>query len=243
MKPWIDLGFVQIPTFYFVISISLTVLVVWLSKRVEDFRADRKIAFNLALMMMFAGFLGSRVLHVIYEEPQYYAAFPLEIFKFWKGGFVFYGGFMAGFAACLIYLEKIRQDYRPWADFFTPLLAAAYAMGRVGCFFEGCCYGIACEWPWAVHGKHPTQLYMSFVEFVILAYVLFREKKINFKPGALFWTWLMLHTVSRFSIEFLRDDPRGLALNMGAFNLSVSQVISVILFITAGYFKNRRTKS
>lgn len=238
-----DLGFIQIPTFYFVISVSLTVLVVWLSKRVEDFRADRKIAFNLALMMMFVGFLGSRLLHIFYEEPQYYMAFPSEIFKFWKGGFVFYGGFITGFATCVIYIKIIRQDFRPWADFFTPLLAAAYAFGRIGCFFEGCCYGMACELPWAIHGKHPTQLYMSLIEFVILAYVLVLEKKSVAKPGVIFWTWLMLHTMSRFSIEFLRDDPRGMALNMGGYNLSVSQIISVILFVTAGYFKNHQTKN
>lgn len=185
---------------------------------------------------MISGFLGGRLFHVFYEEPQYYLHQPLAVFKFWNGGFVYYGGFLAALAASLIYGQFKSLKLLSWADFFTPLFSLAYALGRFGCFFEGCCYGQFCDLPWAVHGRHPTQLYMVLTEFLTLILILFLEQKIkkSHRPsGFLFLTWLLFHSLGRFLIEFFRADERGSTV---FHNLSISQFISILIIISSLFF-------
>lgn len=232
MKPVLDFGIIQIPTFYLVISLSVTFILLLVNAELnQNPKLDRKITFDLALLIMIIGFLGGRLTHVFYEEFSFYKEFPLEVFKFWKGGFVFYGGFIAALIAVFAYLKKQKQSFYIWADFLTPYLGLSYALGRIGCFFEGCCYGSHCELPWAVAGRHPTQLYMALAEVLLLASLMFwRKKQSNLlRPGVLFLTWVCGHAINRFIIEFLREDDRGALIA----NLSISQWLSAVLFLGA----------
>lgn len=237
MKPLIDFGFFKIPTFYLVLSLTCVIALLWLSNRLEKNRSfDQSTAFDLSVLIMISGFLGGRLFHVFYEEPQYYFQNPIAILKFWNGGFVYYGGFFFSFVASILYCHHKHLKLLQWADFFTPLLSLAYALGRFGCFFEGCCYGKTCELPWAIHGKHPTQLYMAFSELFILVLILQLEKffKKSHKPiGVLFLVWICFHSLSRFLIEFLRADDRG-SMIMGL--LSISQFISILIIGSSLFF-------
>ncbi len=228
MFPQIKIFNSQIPTFFLVISLSLTLLLFWLSARLDSENGkkfNRPIAYNLSLLIMVCGFWGARVFHVFYEEFSFYQEYPAQILKFWNGGFVYFGGMTTAFLASFIYLKSKKQDLIKWADFMTPLLSASYALGRVGCFFEGCCYGKTCDLPWAVAGLHPTQLYMAMGEFFILGLILLFEKKKSVYDGFLFFIWILLHSVFRFVFEFFRDDDRGNAI----LGLSISQAICLIL--------------
>ena len=245
MYPQISFFSVQIPSFFLVISISLTFLMLWLSLRLDSNATNpeqffnRKIAFNLALLIMIFGFWGARLFHVFYEEWDFYYQYPIHIFKFWNGGFVYFGGFFAALLASIIYLKIHNQNFIKWADFATPLLSASYALGRIGCFLEGCCYGKYCELPWAVNQRHPTQLYMAFGEFFILGLMLLLERKKPF-DGYLFFKWLLLHSLFRFSIEYFRDDERGASI----LEMSVSQSICVlIILICLAFFMQKTLKT
>jgi phosphatidylglycerol---prolipoprotein diacylglyceryl transferase len=226
MFPQISFYGLSLPTFYLVISTSLTALLFWLSKRLDSNLGqnfNRKIAFQLSMIIMTFGFLGARAFHVFYEEWNFYAEYPWQIVKFWNGGFVYFGGFISALTASWFYLKSEKQNFLDWADFLTPLLAASYAFGRLGCFFEGCCYGKFCNLLWATDGRHPTQLYMAFAEFLIVGLlVLIEKKKIPF-VGYLFFKWILLHSIFRFIFEYFRGDERGSLI----FNLSISQVICV----------------
>lgn len=232
MKPILDFGFIQIPTFYFVISMSVTFVLLLINSELnKNPKINRLMTFDIALIAMVVGFLGARLTHVFYEEWEFYADFPFEILKFWKGGFVFYGGFIAAFLTCAAYVKIKKQSIFFWADFFTPYISLSYALGRIGCFFEGCCYGSHCELPWAIANRHPTQLYMLVAELLLLALLLiFRKKQSHiFKPGLFFLIWLCGHAINRFIIEFYREDDRGALIS----SLSISQWISVIFFTGA----------
>lgn len=218
------------PLYFAVISLTMTVLLFWLNHRLNHkvFQLDRtekykrKIAFDLALVLMVSGFIGGRVLHIVFEEWFYYMVYPQEIFKFWKGGFVYYGGWIACFISGWWFLKTKNQKLLPWADFFTPLFSLGYALGRVACYLEGCCYGTT---------RIPLQLIMVFCELLLLGAVLLIEKRQLFKKaGTLFLTWLLVHATTRFIVEFYRSDERG---HMVFDILSVSQVISLLLVILA----------
>src|SRR5690606_9254272 len=100
--------------------------------------------------VMIGGFVGARLFHVFYEAWDVYRDNPWLIVQFWRGGFVFYGGFAGALVAAWMTLRLKKESFLEWANFFAPVIAVTYAIGRIGCFLNGCCYGDYCQWPWAV---------------------------------------------------------------------------------------------
>ena len=243
MFPLIKFYNFQIPTFFLVISITLTALLFWLSSRLDSENGknfNRKVAYNLSLIIMIFGFWGARLFHVFYEEWSFYQEYPVQIFKFWNGGFIYFGGMVAALCASYIYLKHEKQNFTAWANFMTPMLSASYALGRIGCFFEGCCYGNYCELPWSIQARHPTQIYMMLGEFFILGLLLLIEKRgsVSNVTGYLFFKWLLLHSIFRFIFEYFRADDRGDMI----FGLSISQIFCVVLICVSGFMilKNKK---
>ncbi len=238
MKPFIDIGFIHLPTFYLVMSLALLTVLSFLSSRIEKNKNfERKTAFDLALVIMIFGFIGGRLFHVVYEEPSYYIRFPLQIFQFWNGGYVYFGGMLSALIASRVFLNRKGEKFLRWADFMAPVLSLIYALGRLSCLFEGCCYGKACDLPWSINGLHPTQLYMVIAELVVFNIIIKLKMRLE---GQIFFTWLLLHSASRFAIEFYRNDDRGFML--GNF-ISISQIISILLIgLSLFFLKVNRSK-
>jgi phosphatidylglycerol:prolipoprotein diacylglycerol transferase len=238
MMPIVNFGSIHLPTFFLVISVSLSLLLVLLSMRVDSFRKDRKIAFDLAIITMLSGFIGGRLLHVFFEEWPYYSEHYYRIFEFWRGGFVYFGGMAGAFIACTAYLKWRKQDFFEWADFFAPLFSLSHALGRIGCLLTGCCFGTFCELPWEMEGRHPTAVYLMLGELIIFSILIYFERKKSApKKGHLFVKWILLHSVLRLNVEYFRDDFRGAFFKLPLFgNLSVSQVVSLLLMLGVGVF-------
>lgn len=211
MYPILQVFGLEIPTYYFVISVTVIICAFVLEiRRQRKFNfLDRERVHNLLLIICISGFIGGRLGHVAIEAPIFYWNHPEMIGAFWQGGFVFYGGFVFAILSSCLYL---RKDLNFWSylDLFTPIAALGYALGRWACFFAGCCYGSACNLPWAVHGLHPTQIYASVGEFLILLSLMMFEKyqKKNHK-GDLFFVWLIFHALNRMMMEHFRADFRG----------------------------------
>lgn len=190
---------------------------------------------DLVLYAVAAGIIGARLAYVLTSLP-YYAQHPVEIFKLWEGGLVYYGGFIAGAIAVVAYVFSHRE-LRLWrlADIVAPALALGHVFGRIGCFFAGCCYGAQCTLPWAVTfsnpesfapagvSRHPTQLYEAFGNLVIFI-LLDRYNRSTHREGLAFAVYLVFYGVLRFCVEFLRADERG-AFVLG---MSPGQAISII---------------
>ncbi len=189
---------------------------------------------DLFFVVTLSGAVGARLLHVFFEEPQYYIDNPLRIFSFWQGGFVYYGGLIFGFIGGWLCLLWKKQSFPHWLDFFTPIVSLSYTTGRIACFLTGCCYGRLCDLPWAINGRHPTQLYAVVLELLLFVGILKFEKHswIKAVAGRLFATWLAIHSINRIIIELFRGDPRGPAL--GAFSLS--SLLSLIFIALSLYY-------
>jgi phosphatidylglycerol:prolipoprotein diacylglycerol transferase len=140
----------------------------------------------------------------------------------------------------LWYIRRVGLPLWTTCDVFAPGIALGHVVGRMGCFFAGCCYGAPAGVPWAITFTdpfaaanvgtplnvplHPTQLYEAGAEGLILGILLATETRGNRFAGRTFWLYMLLYAASRFAIEFYRGDPRG---TVGVF--STSQFISVIL--------------
>ena len=195
---------------------------------------------DLTFYLLIAAIVGSRLFYV-FTAPEAFFKNPLEIFKIWKGGLVFFGGFIAALATALIFMKKYSLPIWQTCDLLAPSLALGHFFGRLGCFFAGCCYGKQCDLPWAVSFNHPdslapigvllhpTQLYSSMSNLMIFGILWFWRSRKTF-DGQIFWIYILLYGTLRSLIEQLRDDFRGAAV----FDvLSVSQAIGLFLAITA----------
>jgi len=195
---------------------------------------------DLGFYIILAAIVGSRLLFILVNADHYVES-PLDIFKIWEGGLVFYGGILLAVPTAIWYVTKNGLGLWNIADIFAPSIAIGHAFGRLGCFAAGCCYGkAAASLPWGVIftdpyclaptnvALHPTQLYESageFMNFLILI-SLRRYKTFN---GQLFMSYLILYSVLRFTVEFFRGDvERGFIF----LNLSLSQGISIAIFLT-----------
>lgn len=231
--PFIVIGPLQLPTYFVVMSVALLLIVFWIQKRSLQKQYSGTTAFDLFFIVTVCGFLGARLVHIFWEEPSFYLSHPAHAFEFWNGGFVFYGGLLGGLAAGWLALRLKQQSFMAWLDFFTPLVSFGYVIGRMACFLTGCCYGKVCSLPWAYQGRHPTQIYSVLLELLLLLALLQLEKRKWYvqHTGSVFMTWLSIHSLSRFIIEYFRDDDRGATL----FYLSFSSWLSLLFFTVALY--------
>lgn len=172
----------------------------------------------------------------------------LAALKFWQGGLTFYGGLLLAVPGGLWFARRKRLD--PWrvADITAPCIMLGLAIGRVGCFLNGCCYGAATgAWPGVrfpghAHAVHPTQLYEAaaalLIGLVLLRWGIAPRAGASARPpGRVFGWMLVLYGVMRALIEIVRADPRG---SLGP--LSTSQIISIPL-IAAGILLIRRSRA
>ena len=212
MYPTLTLFSLEISTYFLIISLAVIIGIFYFLKRAEARGLARVMAIDIAIVCLVSGFVGARLTHVFYEEPAFYLQAPLRIFQFWYGGFVFLGGLLGAAVGTFAFCAYKREAFLVWADVLALPAALTYALGRLACFFNGCCYGRFCNLPWAVTmaggPRHPTQLYASGIELAILLTLSWRQQRTRIS-GVLFATWLILHSLGRLVMEFYRDDPRG----------------------------------
>ena len=193
---------------------------------------------ELCCLSIFSVFIGARSLYVLLDLPSFLND-PVRIFKVWEGGLVFYGGLILAAGVGFGYMRWHRLPLWKITDLFAPAIALGLFFARIGCFIAGCCYGKETSLPWGVtftdpqslarlHARlHPTQLYEAAAGLVLFLFLIQMEKRQSF-DGQIFWLFLLLYSVLRFLIEFLRDDPRGFPVWAA---LSTSQTVGIFLAI------------
>ena len=222
-----------LPSYVVYLSLLFTLMILALPIYSRWKRMDVVHALNISVVLLIVGFVGARLFHVFYEEWPLYHAQPERILYVWLGGFVFLGGAIPAVIAGYLYLRWKKLSWDSWSDFFAPIGAVGYGLGRVSCFLSGCCYGNYCDLPWAVNGRHPTQLYAVGYELFV-AYILLRfyepiKKRLG--TGSIFWTWVLLHASGRVVMEGLRVDFRGPLI----FGFTVSAFICLVLVTASVY--------
>jgi len=201
---------------------------VWLSaRRSVKYGFVPDDMFDAALTVVISGLVGAKLLFLVTNWREY-AADPRAILASLRGGFVYYGSLIGGTIGAIVWLKRKKYPILPFGDAVMPGVALGQAIGRLGCFFNGCCYGGPVSWgvifPSLGDGipRQPVQLYETFGT-LILALVLGRMSPQG-RYGRVMGMYLVGYGVMRFLLEMLREDPRG-PVFLGVF--SVSQVISL----------------
>ena len=219
-----------------------------INARREGIPADR--IFDIFFYIVISGLLGAKLLHLIVEW-RHYSQNPGEIlFALFRLGGVYYGGLILAIAVSFFFLWRWKLSIWAMSDYLAPGLALGLSIARWGCFFAGCCFGKACNLPWAIvytdkytnqsvgtplgYKLHPAPIYESIAAFTIFVILMIVVRKRSF-DGETISLFLILNGIERFLIEFLRADERGYVFN-GL--LTTSQLVSlciiplgIILFI------------
>ena len=130
-------------------------------------RFNPEIFVNVGLIGLLTGIVGARLSHVIENWPDYSRADFSFTQNLWNavnvssGGLTYYGGFLLGFPCCILYGIYKKVPLKVGMDIIAPCLMIGLGFGRVGCFLNGCCYGAACDLPWAVQYPYGSEPYIS----------------------------------------------------------------------------------
>jgi phosphatidylglycerol:prolipoprotein diacylglycerol transferase len=216
-------------------------------------RRDRK-AFEpflaMAYIMIFGGIFGARLSYVLLHLEEFAgdwaASFnPFGSDQFGIAGLNMYGGILLAIAGSIVYGRWRKLSVLDMFDYFAPTVGLGLALARIGCFFNGCCFGTPTDLPWGVAFPagsipysvyfdthlHPSQLYSSLYGlglFVLLHFVLKRRRFV----GQVLALMFMIEAVFRFAIEYVRFYEEEMILHLGGVQPTYNQIISVALFFT-----------
>jgi len=233
MRPELfSIGPVTVYSYGLMIAIGVLAAILVAERRARSLGLDPEKVFGLGIWCALIGILGAKLMFILTELPTILKN-PGMLLNI-SDGFVVYGGIIAGILFAIWYCKRKKMDFMAYFDLVMPSIALAQGFGRIGCFMAGCCYGKETSaWygvsfgnsPFAPHDVHviPTQLLSSAGDFLIFAILVFYAKRAK-RKGAVAALYLILYSVGRFLIEFLRDDPRG---TVGIF--STSQFISLFM--------------
>jgi phosphatidylglycerol:prolipoprotein diacylglycerol transferase len=200
---------------------------------------------DVTLWLMIGSILGARFVYVTTYWKQEFASQPFkEVFMIQHGGLVYYGGLLGAIAGSIIYLSWKKLPVWKIADILAPSIALGSVFGRIGCLLNGCCYGRACDLPWAITFTnpqasefsgtplnvplHPTEIYDGLLNLLLyfgLAW-FFRRKKFD---GQIFALYLIGYAICRSIVECFRGDYPPDHIHAGL--LTSAQLLSIPIFI------------
>jgi phosphatidylglycerol:prolipoprotein diacylglycerol transferase len=195
---------------------------------------------DVAFAAVLAAIVGSRLLYVLFNLREYLAD-PLRIFKVWEGGLVFHGGLLLAIPVCLYLVRRANLPAWATADVFAPAIAVGQAIGRIGCFAAGCCYGAPWDPPFCVTFTHPEALaprnvplfpsqLFAFLSGAVIFGILVAYRPRRRAPGQVFWLYLILASLARVAEDAFRGAEAKLALLPW---LSATQAIALALALVA----------
>lgn len=211
---------------------------------------ESKKFFDVFFYMAIYGMLGARLFYMINSVGSDFWTEPFRFFRVWEGGLVFQGGVIGALVIFIFYTRRHRMPFFATADLFAPALALGHVLGRIGCFFAGCCYGAQCssDFLFAVVFPHdrlsvappgiplyPVQLFESFGELLIFGFLFYYRKRKPF-DGAVFLAYVIIYSVLRGVLEIYRGDQiRGFViepyLSSGQFISLIAIIVSLFLWV------------
>ncbi len=235
---------ITIYTYGFFVALAVLAAYFFAGMRAKQMKLDPSLAMDLVFYLFVSGVVGARLFYVI-QHFEDYQGHLLRAISIPEGGLVWYGGFIVAALTGLALAAWNKWPFLKLCDLLAPILPLAHAIGRVGCFFNGCCYGrqtssfLGVRLPGDDVARLPVQLFESTALF-LLSIGLLRLSEKKRVDGQLFVIYLLFYSVFRFLIEFLRGDQKPIS------SLTEPQWTSILLFLGAVFLlavinKKRKT--
>jgi phosphatidylglycerol:prolipoprotein diacylglycerol transferase len=236
----IKIGGFPIRSFGVMIAIGFIVAILIARKRAPRYGIQPDKIWDISFWLMLSGVLGARITYIL-THLSYFQKYPSELWALQFEGLTSFGGLIAGLLAAVVYCRIHKISLLTVLDVFAVPVLVAHAFGRVGCFLNGCCFGIHAspDLPWAVHFvgveglHHPAQLYDTFLS-LIGAFLLTRMESRRLAPGQSITMMFVLYSVSRFIHEFWRDTDHGNSTFKLSLPITDAQAVSLLIIVVAG---------
>ena len=215
----------------------------WLAlKEARRLGLDEDKLISVILVVLVSSIVGARALYVL-EHVQAFRREWVSVVAVWEGGLTLYGGVVAGTIGGLLMARHLGLPMWRVADAVTPSFAIGTMFGRVGCFLNGCCYGVPTTLPWGVHfppdsfaglefgnaAVHPSQLYFALAGLVLFGITWGLRRRFE-TPGTLFWLFILLFALVRVLLDMTRAyEPESTVATWGMVTIHESQVVSLAL--------------
>lgn len=182
--------------------------------------------------------VGGRLGQIVFYDPGYYLANPLEMLAVWKGGMSFHGGFLGVLVAMALHARKSGRSWWETTDFIAPLVPLGLAAGRVGNFINGELWGRVADptLPWAMVfpqvdslPRHPSQLYQAGLEGILLFVLLWLYARRERPRGAVSAVFLIGYGTLRFVAEYFRTPDDGIFGQ--SYTISMGQWLSLPMIV------------
>ncbi len=262
----LKLGAFEIRAYGVMLAISFLLGILFALHRAKKVNVDPNLIMDLSVILIISAIVGSRFLYVIYHPEEFRGHWIDAISPFQSdgtigmGGLTLLGGVILCFISALVFLKVKKLSFLKIADVVIPSVGLGIFLTRIGCFLNGCCFGLPCQ----AHDHFcfvfpsnsaagftfpntpliPAQLYSSLYGLIILGILLYAERWKKF-DGFLLYLFLILYGIARFTIDFFRYyessmiifmiGDKGISLNQG---ISLVFVLFGIVLLIIGYSKN-----
>ncbi len=186
--------------------------------------------------------IGARLFNILFWSWDYFKANPLKVFAIWEGGLAFHGGFVGAVVVALVYFHYKKISFLELADLTVIPVTFFLALGRIANFLNQEILGKVTDLSWCVSFavaegcRHPIQIYAAFGRFALFGFLLFLYKK-NLRKGFVFWSFILLISLGRFTLDFLRVGETYAGLLAGQW-LSLILIIHGLFILTTYYKKD-----
>lgn len=248
----LEIGAFHLRTFGVLLAVSFLLGAVLALHRGKQQGMDEEFLLRLFWWILLSAVIGSR-LYFILVHPEEFER-PVDALRIWGGGMVLYGGLLAAILTSWWYCRRRGVRFLVVADVCAPSLALGEGLSRLGCFFNGCCFGRACDLPFGVHypaeawpsvllgagaSVHPSPLYLSAGAFLILAVLLGIEPRLR-RAGQLLGVYLVLAGILRFLVDLTRYYEPADRVTLGAVSVVHSQLLAVAAVVWGGLLLRAR---
>ncbi|MFH0941207.1 MAG: prolipoprotein diacylglyceryl transferase [Candidatus Omnitrophota bacterium] len=203
----------------FLVSSSLLI------KEARTRKLNENTIYELCIFLLISGIISARLFYVFLNWGEFKANL-IEIVMLQHGGLVWFGGLIGAVISGVVFIRSKKMPLFSTLDLFAPYVILGQAIGRIGCFFNGCCYGVESKWGIYFPVHHATLFPAQLLDCLtlIIVFIVLRSMRAR-RTGVIFSYYLMLASLQRFLMEYARNDPRPFY-----FNLSIFQWISLGLF-------------
>ncbi|RJP82434.1 MAG: prolipoprotein diacylglyceryl transferase [Candidatus Zixiibacteriota bacterium] len=247
----VRIGPVAVYTYGFAITLAFLLGILLAEKRARRVGLASGTIWGLSMWIMIASLVGARLLYVLTHVDEFQGHWldvvnPVQSDgRFGIAGMVLLGGVAGGTAAAILYIRRHQLPLWTLADVIAPSLALGIAIGRLGCFANGCCYGHPTEafcgvvFPReSLAGSHfpgvpvlPTQLFESAWGFLLFGFLLFSERWKKF-TGFTFSLFLIGYALFRIWVDTVRIyGPGEFLVNSESLRVTVSQGLSAAMLV------------
>ncbi|NIM95581.1 MAG: prolipoprotein diacylglyceryl transferase [Anaerolineales bacterium] len=259
----IEIGPLAINLYGIIIMLGTMAGALFASREAKRRSMNSELVWDGLIWVLIGGIIGARLWHILTPPPSmvergittaYYLTHPFDAIAIWKGGLGIPGAVIGGVLALYFFAKRRGIEFLPWLDLSAPALALGQAIGRWGNFVNQELYGAPTDLPWGIFIDiqnrlpnfkdysyyHPIFLYESIWNLANALFLIWLGRRYSEKlrAGDLFLVYLILYTVGRFLLEFLRLDS---SLVVGV-NINQVFMLAVALVSLTGIVLRRSGK-